>query len=133
MHSRTYVETILSKLPDHQLHLSTAIISLTTFTDPSSPSSSLKPKVQLLTGTGKQLIFDHVILACHSDTSLQILQAGSYQPSSTQKGGAIVQQQQGITKDEARILRMFDWNKNEAVLHADVNVGGPRLFFLSSR
>ena len=48
--------------------------------------------------------FDHVIIACHSDTALQILRSGN------------------ITPDEERILGRFDWNKNEAVLHYDTQV-----------
>ena len=49
--------------------------------------------------------FDHVILACHSDTSLKILEAG-----------------EGITKDEKDVLSMFQWNYDRVVLHSDPKV-----------
>ena len=56
----------------------------------------------MLTTAGNEHIeYDHVILACHSDTALEILRAGE------------------ITEEEERILSQFDWNHNEAVLHSD--------------
>jgi hypothetical protein len=39
------------------------------------------------------------------------------------KAGEGVQGGKGITTDEREILGMFEWNKNEAVLHADPAVG----------
>ncbi|KAL0058257.1 hypothetical protein AAF712_015081 [Marasmius tenuissimus] len=60
------------------------------------------PKVTLTTASGETEEFDHVILACHSDTALKILRAG-----------------QGVTEEEERILGLFQWNKNESVLHHD--------------
>ncbi|KAK1236106.1 hypothetical protein PQX77_000650 [Marasmius sp. AFHP31] len=60
------------------------------------------PKVTLATASGETEEFDHVILACHSDTALKILRAG-----------------QGVTEEEERILGLFQWNKNESVLHHD--------------
>ncbi|KAF7360646.1 Amino-oxidase domain-containing protein [Mycena venus] len=58
-----------------------------------------------LAAGGATETYDHVIFACHSDTVLSILQAG-----------------EGMTADEQEILNMFQWNRNEAVLHSDVNV-----------
>ncbi|KAF7308430.1 Amino-oxidase domain-containing protein [Mycena chlorophos] len=95
--SREYVNKILSQLPKSQLHLSTPIISASTQEGTSA--------VQLTTMDGESQVFDHVIFACHSDTTLGILRAG-----------------EGMTADEERILGMFQWNRNEAVLHSDVSL-----------
>ncbi|KAI0076337.1 FAD/NAD(P)-binding domain-containing protein [Panus rudis PR-1116 ss-1] len=96
--SRVYVKQILSTLPQAQLHLSTPIDSIST-----SPSTS--NKIELKTASGNIETFDRVILACHSDTALSILKRG-----------------QGLTTEEERILGKFKWNRNEAVLHSDVNL-----------
>ncbi|KAJ6487216.1 FAD/NAD(P)-binding domain-containing protein [Mycena vitilis] len=96
--SRVYVNKILSKLPAAQLHLSAPVKSVSTDAGESSA-------VHLTTAGGVTETFDHVIFACHSDTVLSILQAG-----------------EGITEDERKILGMFQWNRNEAVLHSDVNL-----------
>ncbi|KAJ7133404.1 FAD/NAD(P)-binding domain-containing protein [Mycena epipterygia] len=95
--SRVYVNKILSKLPDAQLHLSTPVTSVSTSVGTST--------VQLTTGSGSTETYDHVIFACHSDTALSILRAG-----------------EGMTADEDEILGMFQWNRNEAVLHSDVKL-----------
>ena len=95
--SHTYVKSILSKLPESQLHLNTAIASLTSY----PVTSALKPRVTLTTADGKEAQYDHVILACHSDTALTILEAGN------------------ATKEERDVLGMFEWNRNEVVLHSD--------------
>ncbi|KAF7308922.1 Amino-oxidase domain-containing protein [Mycena kentingensis (nom. inval.)] len=93
--SHQYVNRILSKLPADQLHLSTPITSASTQTGTNT--------VLLTTRDGATHAYDHVIFACHSDTTLSILRAG-----------------EGMTPEEERILGMFEWNRNEAVLHADV-------------
>ncbi|KAJ7696705.1 FAD/NAD(P)-binding domain-containing protein [Mycena rosella] len=95
--SRIYVNQILSKLPAAQLHLSTPVRSVSTEAGVST--------VQLTTATGDTETYDHVIFACHSDTALSILQAG-----------------EGMTHDERDVLNMFQWNRNEAVLHSDVKL-----------
>jgi len=51
------------------------------------------------------MTYDHVILACHSDTALAILMAGH-----------------SATENEKNILGRFQWNRNEAVLHSDVRL-----------
>jgi predicted NAD/FAD-binding protein len=99
--SHNYVKKILSELPPKNLHLSTGIQSVKTL----PAADEQKPQVLLVTEHGEEVTYDHVILACHSDTSLQILQAGG-----------------GITGDEERILSQFDWNHNEAILHSDDKV-----------
>ena len=95
--SRTYVQKILSRLPSSQLHLSTPIRTLKTIVE--------TQQKELITASGEKLTFDHVIFACHSDTTVDILEAGD-----------------GLTSEEASILGAFKWNKNEAVLHSDVQV-----------
>ena len=92
--SKVYVNKIISALDKGRLHLSTRVTSV----------RSSAAGVQLQTADGTTRTFDHVIIACHSDTALQILRSGN------------------ITPDEERILGRFDWNKNEAVLHYDTQV-----------
>lgn len=101
--SRTYVDKILSTLPSSRFHLSTPIKSLRS--TPASNKPGQAHTVQLTTASGETLEFDHVILACHTDTTVNILNAGG-----------------GMTAEEARILEAFKWNKNEAVLHCDEQV-----------
>jgi predicted NAD/FAD-binding protein len=98
-HSHKYVNTILSKMPQERLHLSTTVQSLRNINE-----GGLRPQVVLRTENGHETTYDHVILACHSDTALEILRTG------------------GITDEEDRILGQFSWNRNEVVLHCDVNV-----------
>ncbi|KAJ4491291.1 FAD/NAD(P)-binding domain-containing protein [Lentinula edodes] len=93
--SHQYVKTILSSLPDSQLHLSTPIASIR-----NSGSS-----VELTTASGQSSTYDHIILACHSDTALSILRAGG-----------------DVTKDEETILGMFEWNRNTVVVHNDIQL-----------
>ncbi|RXW18171.1 hypothetical protein EST38_g7683 [Candolleomyces aberdarensis] len=101
--SHNYVNKILSKLPETQLHLSTPIVSATTY----QKGDSSRQKIVLRTDGGDEIEYDHVIFACHSDTAFEILKAGN------------------ITPEEARILGMFEWNKNEVVLHSDPTVNFP--------
>ncbi|OJT09895.1 hypothetical protein TRAPUB_13638 [Trametes pubescens] len=101
--SRTYVQKILSKLPASQLHLSTPIRAAKSIPISINGAVSGQPhQVELTTASGETQTFDHVILACHTDTTVCILEAGG-----------------GTTPEEARILGAFGWNKNEAVLHCD--------------
>ncbi|EEB91198.1 hypothetical protein MPER_10481, partial [Moniliophthora perniciosa FA553] len=67
-----------------------------------SPEDESNPKVTLTTDSGDDQDYDHVILACHSDTALSILKGGS-----------------GLSSDEEAILEMFQWNRNHAILHND--------------
>ena len=61
-------------------------------------------RVRLTTTSGATEIYDYVIMACHTDTALDILRAG------------------GITDEEERILSSFKWNNNEVVLHYDTKL-----------
>ncbi|EIW81163.1 FAD/NAD(P)-binding domain-containing protein [Coniophora puteana RWD-64-598 SS2] len=95
--SRKYVDAIISKLPPSQLHINTPVVALST------RGSSAEPgPVELRTADGRTEIYDRVILACHSDTALAILNAG-----------------EGVTSEEKKILGRFSWNRNEVVLHSD--------------
>jgi predicted NAD/FAD-binding protein len=100
-----YVEHIVSLLDPSRLHLNTPVRSVSTF--PVSDSTAIKPrhKVLLETADGKIEEFDHVIMACHTDATLEILRRGK-----------------GMTAQEAELLGSFRWNKNTAVLHSDARV-----------
>ncbi|KAI0647954.1 FAD/NAD(P)-binding domain-containing protein [Trametes meyenii] len=98
--SRTYVQQILSRLPVSQLHLSTPIHAVKSI--PVYNKSEKSHRVELTTASEDTLAFDHVILACHTDTTVNILKAGGE-----------------MTPEETRILEAFKWNRNEAVLHCD--------------
>ncbi|KAK7677754.1 hypothetical protein QCA50_019306 [Cerrena zonata] len=100
--SRVYVDQIIYNLPKSQLHLSTPVVSVST--DPQTNSS--RSPMTLKTADGKTETFDHIILACHSDTALKLLRAGD----------------SGTTVDEEQILGAFKWNRNEAVLHSDIEL-----------
>lgn len=101
IHSQVYVKHILSSLPPKQLHLGANVLGV---------SSSAEPglyRVQVSLSDTHTEVFDHVILACHSDSALKLLRTG---------------QHGSPTADEERILGAFTWNKNEAVLHSDAKV-----------
>lgn len=105
--SYNYVKEIIHRVPRSQLHLATSVKSLTTVSQQGSPL----PQVLLQTNDGKIEEFDHVILACHSDSALSILKSGGAQDGSG-----------GISPDEQSVLEMFRWVKNECVMHHDVDV-----------
>jgi predicted NAD/FAD-binding protein len=94
--SRVYVDAITGSLPEGSLRLSTKVVSVKTMDS---------GQMLLTTADGGMEEYDHVILACHSDTSLAILKAG------------------GVSEDEERILGGFRWSNNQAVLHTDEKVG----------
>ncbi|KZW00950.1 FAD/NAD(P)-binding domain-containing protein [Exidia glandulosa HHB12029] len=95
--SHKYVKQIVGRLSPQNVHMSTPIQSLNTSEVPGS--------VVLVTADGQRQVYDHVILACHSDTALRILESGG-----------------DVTEKEREILGMFSWNRNEAVLHSDVEL-----------
>lgn len=94
--SHHYVHQITSNLPPDALKLATRV---------SSVAPTIKDGKQALTVTtesGVSKVYDHVIMACQSYASRDILKKGGF-----------------ITPEEERILGGFSWTKNEAVLHAD--------------
>ncbi|KAI0793081.1 FAD/NAD(P)-binding domain-containing protein [Irpex lacteus] len=102
---RTYVDQIVSLLDPSRLHVNTPVRSVSTFPiqDPSSPKP--RHKVLLETADGHIEEFDHVIMACHNDATLDILRRGK-----------------GLTALEEELLSSFRWNKNTAVLHSDARL-----------
>ena len=98
MGSCVYVQRIISKIPDGRVHLSTPVAELLRISDISGD------RVKLMTSSGTEEIFDHVILACHSDEVLELFKEG------------------GLTQKETRILGSFGWNKNRVLLHSDPKV-----------
>ncbi|OSC97214.1 FAD/NAD(P)-binding domain-containing protein [Trametes coccinea BRFM310] len=98
--SRTYVKKIIASIPASQVHISTPIRAVRTV--PAFGDSQRDSQVLLETASGENLRFDEVIMACHADTTVNILNAGG-----------------GMSPEETRILEAFKWNRNEAVLHSD--------------
>lgn len=90
--SKRYVNAVLGKLPPENLHLNTDIVSVASHPD----------GVELVEAGGARHIYDHVILATHSDTTLAMLR----------KGG-------GVSIEEEKALNPWQWSKNEAILHWD--------------
>jgi hypothetical protein len=95
--SQKYVRHIVSCIPKLQVHLSTPVVSIRTHHEESSL------KVELEATAGVKVMYDHVIMACHSDETLRILR-------------------QGLLEKEEEILSKFRWNRNSVVLHCDSNV-----------
>ena len=96
--SKKHVDTILSKLPAEQLHLSSPVHAV----------SSGEGKSILMTERLWQretFEFDHIIFACHVDDALRILDAGS-----------------GATPEEREILGAFRWNRSDVWVHSDKNM-----------
>lgn len=86
--SRRYVDTLVASLPATRVHLSTPVTRV--HRDASGVT---------LVAAGRERRFDRVVLACHADTALALLDAS--------------------TPDEARLLGAFRYSKNRVVLHAD--------------
>ena len=61
--SKNYIDSILSKLPAQQLHLSTPVHAV----------SSGDDKAVLVTASGEYETSDHIIFACHSGDALRIV------------------------------------------------------------
>ncbi|KAK0202214.1 FAD/NAD(P)-binding domain-containing protein [Desarmillaria ectypa] len=95
--SQAYIKMILSKLALSRLHLCTPVKSV--------KNASSEKHVVLTTEDGREEVYDHVIMACHSDVALSILKEGG-----------------NIRPEEEKILGMFKWNKNESVLHSDTRL-----------
>jgi hypothetical protein len=102
-----YVKKVTSRLPVGALRLSSPVESIKTI------SVDGKSKVILRTTTGHVEEYDHVILACHSGTSLKILENGGM-----------------VAPEEKSILSGFKWTWNPTVLHSDVSVSLSPLIWL---
>ncbi|PWN37801.1 FAD/NAD(P)-binding domain-containing protein [Meira miltonrushii] len=99
--SRTYVERVLSKLPESHLHKGSKAGRVV-------EASFDKEKSQWLisTANGHVSSFDRVIFASHADTTARIL-SGQF-ASNDNKG-----------KELQSILQQFEFNKNTVLLHTD--------------
>lgn len=91
--SRSYVQRIVDQLPQGHLHMNTPVITV----EPLANGGAI------VHTTEKQEHFDHVIFACHADTTLRLL--GSH-----------------ASAEEQDILGCFQFGKNTAVLHSDESV-----------
>ncbi|WVQ99628.1 hypothetical protein IAU59_006765 [Kwoniella sp. CBS 9459] len=90
--SKKYLDAVLGKLPQENLHLNSEITAVESHDD----------GVTLVEASGQRHVYDHVILATHSDTTLKLLRNGG-----------------GLTKEEEKALGPWKWSKNEAILHWD--------------
>ncbi|WP_025819474.1 NAD(P)/FAD-dependent oxidoreductase [Shewanella marina] len=86
--SRQYIEPLIAPFKDN-VHLSAAV----------SRVSRCNDGVKILLQNGDEHLFDHVILACHSDQSLALLD--------------------DATIKEQQILAAMPYQNNEVVLHTD--------------
>ena len=90
--SKKYVDAVLSKLSPENLHLDAEIIGIESHGD----------GVTLIEASGARHLYDHVILASHSDTTLSMLRNGG-----------------DVSAQEEKALSPWQWSENEAVLHWD--------------
>ncbi len=88
--SQVYVRTLLDAFP-HTLKLSTAVTSV----------RRTGAGVEIIDERGGQAEYDHVVLACHSDQALRLMDAP--------------------TPDEARILGAIRYQPNVMILHTDTS------------
>jgi predicted NAD/FAD-binding protein len=91
--SNQYVETVMKDVPRDRVHLNTPVELV----------KSDFGSVTLLTATGLNETFDHVILATHGDQALDLIHKGA-------------------TEEEVLILNRFHTSENIAVLHSDLSV-----------
>ncbi|PVF94659.1 FAD/NAD(P)-binding domain-containing protein, partial [Serendipita vermifera] len=101
-----YVKKIIARMPRGTFRHSTPVHSVTSIPHPTEPG---KHKILLRTSTGHVEEYDHVIMACHSTTTLEILKRGD-----NSSGG-------GVREEEKKILGGFKWTRNPTVLHSDVS------------
>lgn len=105
--SHSYVNRIIDSLPGEGCFRNSRI---------QSASTKDTGKVELVTEMGEAFEFDHVVFACHADTTLKILERG-----------------EGITEQERKVLGEFEFSKNRAVLHSDPAVRSQLVSCLASR
>lgn len=90
--SRNYVEKMLARIPNKRLETAVHFIDRTIIGG--------KPSVNIRTGNGKY-VFDHVVLACHSDQAMRLLH--------------------DARDDERGVLGAIGYQPNRAVLHTDAS------------
>jgi len=89
--SKIYIESVIQHIPDSRVHLNTPVTSVVR-----------RGENVVVTSSRGDEEFDHVIVATHGDTALEILQDAS--------------------DLEKEILGDFEFSKNVATLHTDLNV-----------
>lgn len=96
--SRTYVEKVLANVPTNRIHHSAQGGGKVTRVSREGKDGQWRIK----SADGAEETFDHVVFACHADTTLSLLDPV-------------------LSADDARrfALSQFEFSKNEAVLHAD--------------
>lgn len=90
--AKTYVKSITDKMPLGSVRINTAIREVYRAND--------KVYVKF---HDQEEVFDHIIFACHADTTLQILGDQA-------------------TMEERQILSSFKFNQNTAILHSDLSL-----------
>lgn len=96
--SRNYVNAISAHIPD--IRLETPVRRIVR-SQSNPPESASRQKIQIVTDAGTET-FDAVVLACHTDQALNILDTP--------------------TEAENRTLRAIPYQRNTAVLHTDTNL-----------
>jgi predicted NAD/FAD-binding protein len=92
--AKSYIDAVMRGFPPNHIYLSTPVTSLHNESD---------GRVRLTTSTGKTAIYDHVILATHGDTALDIITPSATTP-------------------EKKILSGFQTSENTAILHSDLSL-----------
>lgn len=97
--ARHYVDKLLAGIADKRLN--TPIESVSRVAPGTGCQSPALPRVRVQT-RNELLYYDHVVLACHSDQSLALLQ--------------------DAREDEQQVLAAIPYQRNRAVLHTDASV-----------
>lgn len=93
--SKVYVDKVIDIIGRERLHTGVRVTKVKTL-----PSQ----KIEVSFADGRSELFDKVIMACHSNTAMEILEAGN------------------MTSNERRVLEKFSWSSSDAVLHSDAEV-----------
>ncbi|EIW73400.1 hypothetical protein TREMEDRAFT_14364, partial [Tremella mesenterica DSM 1558] len=97
--SANWVKVVIDSVPQNRVHLKTAVSAVQPLKNGDG--------VVITTAEGKEK-FDHVILATHSQVSLELLRRGG-----------------GASEDEERLLSPCEWTDNVNVVHWDDRVCCP--------
>jgi predicted NAD/FAD-binding protein len=95
--SQSYIDAVMKDYPTSKVHVASRIVAV----------ENRGEQVALKFESGKEELFDHVVLACHGDTTAELI-----------RGTA--------TEEERSILDGFQTTENIAYLHSDLSVRRPR-------
>jgi uncharacterized protein len=115
--SRQYVDKVLAALPDVRLGQAISHVQREVSDDESADVYGKVQGVALTTPTGVQR-FDGVVLACHSDQALRLLQHAQQAAEAEAHGTASA----AATTAEHAVLGAIRYQANTAVLHLDASV-----------